>query len=138
MCFASDFLWYILSSCMCIFLEDRGENTQTQHRVQLNSCYIPFTERSAMTEGTFLSDLQVPINLEASQLLTVFLSNKFLCSLTILINQGKMLRDRDFPLIFQHSLRCPENFIVGRRHFPKIYELLPQGNQLSHLSSIWK
>lgn len=92
-------------------------------------------KRSAMREGTFLSDFQVPINLEASQLFIFFLSNKFLCYPIILINQDKMLRDEDFPLISQCTLQMSSKC---HSKFPKIYELLPHGDQLSHLSSIWK
>lgn len=37
MCFASDFLWYILISLVYIFLEGREENYSNTARVQLNS-----------------------------------------------------------------------------------------------------
>lgn len=37
MCFASDFLWYILISLVYIFLEGREENSPNTAQVQLNS-----------------------------------------------------------------------------------------------------
>lgn len=54
-------------------------------------------EKPALKEDTFLSDLQVPEDSEATQFFIVFLGNSFLSSPIILTNQGGNLKKKDFP-----------------------------------------
>lgn len=54
-------------------------------------------ERPALKKSTFLSDLQVPVDSEATQFFILFLGNSYLSSPIILINPGEKLKEKDFP-----------------------------------------
>lgn len=73
MCFASDFLWYILISLVYIFLEGREENYLNTAWGPVNSWHTPSLGQPAVRKGTFLEDLQVPTDLDAMQPFILFL-----------------------------------------------------------------
>lgn len=96
MCFASGFLWFIL---VFPLLEGRGEkypniaSGQLQLKCWTVVVHTSFMERPVLIKGTFLSDMQVPIALEATQLFIFYLSNMFLFSPAMCINQEKKLME---------------------------------------------